>query len=351
MTYLLGSDLHAAITTEHSVLGISIDNGRAYVDNVLIGTLDATDNGADTISTVSAHNLSTGDPFMFTMDDDSPSLALTLDGSTATVGTTYYAIKVDADDIQIAETYANAIAGTEMALGGGIAAGSGVNTNITRELTGANTSGTLIKNREWPKYDGTGRIDTIAGSTATPEGIEQTTAADLNTITDLTGVDFSIGTVDEDISFYGQRTNLKSEIKNEITVSLTRKKSDNKYSSLFNTARCGVMSYTDANKTAFSVDSSTAIAAATLPTEASVEINNTDTAVVLPSRNFGYRIHIMLKTGVEVLTLRNCCMTGYSVALNSDGVTEETLEFYGNVKPKITNAAIGHITSTPEVDL
>ena len=350
MVYLLGSDVHAAITTEHAVVGMSVveGSGEVYPDNVLIGVLDATDNTANSISTTAAHNLSTGDPFMFTMDDASPSLALTLDGSAAATGTTYFAIKVDADDLKVASTYANAIAGTAMSLGGSIQAGTGVNTNLTREL-GSNT---LIKNRNWPQYDGAGRIDSIIGDTTTAEGIEQSTTDDLNVLTDLTSIDVTVGTTDEDVSYFGQRTALKTEIQNEVTVTFTKKKSDNKFSALFNKARAGVLTFSDTTKTAFDLDSATAISS-TLPTTTTTDVNKTLAACIgsKPSINFGFRIHIMLKTGVEVMTLRNCCMTAYTTTVNADGVTEETIEFYGTVKPKVTKDAVGHVTATPEADL
>ena len=45
--------------------------------------------------------------------------------------------------------------------------------------------------------------------------------------TDITGVDLGIGVVDEDVSYMGQRSMLKAEIKKETTVALTFKKSDN----------------------------------------------------------------------------------------------------------------------------
>ena len=348
MTYFLGSDVNAAITTEHKLLGVSVvaGSGKAYVDNTLIGVLDATDNSADTISTASAHNLTTGDPFMFTMDDDSPSLALTLDGSAAAVGTTYFAILVDADDIKVASSYANAIAGTHMELGGSINSGTGVNTNITRELG----SSTVIKNREWPKYDGTGRIDTIVGDSETATGIK-TSGDDKNILSDLTGIDLTLGKTDEDVAYFGQKTALKAEIKNEVTVAFTRKKSDSKFETLFQQARDGVLSYTDSGKTAFDIDSATPLASSTLPSNNTVEINNTSVGLPQPDQNFGYRIQLMMKANAEVLTVRNACITDYAISLNPDGITEETITFYGHVKPKLLSGVVGTVTVTGVAEL
>ena len=53
-----------------------------------------------------------------------------------------------------------------------------------------------------------------------------TTRTYSNEISDLTGVDLSIGTIDEDITYMGQRSVLKAEIKKETTITLTMKKSD-----------------------------------------------------------------------------------------------------------------------------
>ena len=349
MVYLLGSDVHAAITTEHDVIGISINenNGNVHLDNVLIAEVSSINASTDIITCAAAHGLSDGDPIMITMDADAT--VGMLPGTPAGGSTTYFVNAPDATTLSLHETYATGVTGSSKV---DLADSEATTTNITRELSGANTSGTLIKNRSWPKYDGTGRKDTIIGDSTTPEGIEQTTAADLNTLTDLTGLDISIGTTDEDMSFFGQNTALKAELKNEVTVTFTRKKSDNKYSALFNKARAGVLSFTDTTKTALDVDSAGVIGS-TLSAIGACEINNTlaDGIGSKPSQNFGYRIHIMMKTGVEVLTLRNCCINSYTTTVNSDGVTEETLEFYGNVKPKVTNAAIGHITVTPVTDL
>ena len=52
--------------------------------------------------------------------------------------------------------------------------------------------------------------------------------------TDITGVDLGIGVVDEDVSYMGQRSVLKAEIKKETTVALTFKKSDNELDVIFN---------------------------------------------------------------------------------------------------------------------
>ena len=49
-----------------------------------------------------------------------------------------------------------------------------------------------------------------------------------NRMTDLTGCDVSVGAMDEDISFFGLRNVGKIEVKKDTSVTITRKKSDNK---------------------------------------------------------------------------------------------------------------------------
>jgi hypothetical protein len=342
MTYFLGRDIHAAITTEHKLMGISVvaGSGNAYADNVKIAEV-STINATTDIATTAAHGLSDGDPVNVTGDSAAHHMGLT-------AGTTYFVNAPSTTTLSFHATYADAIAGTSKEA---LTDSNASTTNITRELTGANTSGTLIKNRQWPQYDGTGQIDTIVGDTTTAEGIEQATAADLNTITDLVGIDVTMGTTDEDVSYFGQKSALKSEIKNEVTVTFTRKKSDPKYEILFNKARCGVLGYTTSSKNILDVDGATPLASSTLPALNTVDVNNSDASVEQPSRNFGYRVHLMLKTSGEVISFQNCCITGYSVSLNPDGIQEETIEFYGYMKPKVTNAAIGYITATAQSEL
>ena len=52
---------------------------------------------------------------------------------------------------------------------------------------------------------------------------------------------------------------------------------------------------------------------------------------------YGYRLHLRLKddTSGEIFTLKNAVMTGHTVSLNADGVTEETIEFTSSVAPGI----------------
>ena len=54
-----------------------------------------------------------------------------------------------------------------------------------------------------------------------------------NRMTDITGCDLSVGATDEDLNFFGLRNVGKIEIKKDTSLTITRKKSDNKNMVLF----------------------------------------------------------------------------------------------------------------------
>jgi len=225
-------------------------------------------------------------------------------------------------------------------------------------------------------------------------------------VIDLTGVDLSISSTDEDVGpFMGQVSTQSVELRKEHVITLTRKKSDECWDSIFN----GPANIADFEG---SVElSGISGAAGTLLTGAEAEINKckvgdyiggianipygtqivsltaagasslielsnatTDTLTsATPSINslptfmrqgarfgivytgstakigmgrtnpkhvtsgtsfemntdtvyYGYRVHVRLKDAAEVYTVRNAAITGHTVTLNADGVTEETLE-------------------------
>ena len=57
----------------------------------------------------------------------------------------------------------------------------------------------------------------------------------------LTAAEVSIGAMDEDISYFGMRSQTKADIKKETTLTLTRKKTDEFMDILFNEARFGAL--------------------------------------------------------------------------------------------------------------
>ena len=130
-------------------------------------------------------------------------------------------------------------------------------------------------------------------------------------VANLTGIDVSIGAVDEDISYFGLRSVTKAEIKKETTVSLTRKKTDGSWEAIYDTARYGC-------------DASASFTAL---------------ALTEPTVNTGYRIHVRMKDTVEVFSIPGCCVQAHSVSVNADGTSEETLEFMSYVTTNVGNVA------------
>ena len=139
-------------------------------------------------------------------------------------------------------------------------------------------------------------------------------------VTDLTGVDLSIGAVDEDISYFGFRSVTKAEIKKETTVSLTHKKSDSGWDAVYDGGRYGV------SGTSFTANS-----------------------LRDPTALTGYRIHVVLKSGSEVFTVPNACVQSHSTSINADGTSEETIEFMSYVSPNVGNAP--YVTATDSTEL
>ena len=146
-----------------------------------------------------------------------------------------------------------------------------------------------------------------------------------NEVSDLTGVDLSIGATDEDITYFGQRTVLKAEIKKETSVTLTRKKSDRTWDALFNGARAGLDNL-------------------------GTDIRDSN-AGAPDDVGYGYRVHVKLKNSTEIFVVRNCCVTGHTLSLNSDGTTEETLELMSYVDPVICDADSETYAQTSAGDL
>ena len=137
---------------------------------------------------------------------------------------------------------------------------------------------------------------------------------------DITGVDVSLATQDEDTSYIGQNQVGKVEIKKNYTVTLTRKKKDNVWDVIFNGDSAG-------SKARFGLNSGSTGLGDGL-------VNPTSVLEGGGKSCYGYRLAIQLKTGTgsntsneEVMCITNCCITSYSTTLNADGVTEETLEF------------------------
>ena len=176
---------------------------------------------------------------------------------------------------------------------------------------------------QWkPTATGSAWVFTSATTPTTDYDMLAQTRTNTNTedsrVEQLSGVDLSIGAMDEDTSYLGFRGVTKVEIKKETTLSLTRKKQDASWDEWFNDGRFGVNTAND----------------------------NFHTPGVEPFQDYGYRIWVKLKDSTDVFTLRNCCIQSHSVSNNVDGTSDETLEFMSYVEPVIATASIETITPT-----
>ena len=186
----------------------------------------------------------------------------------------------------------------------------------TYQAGGAYAGGTLIAG---PRKDN-------AGSGTTVFGTQTDNSNDYkNEVASLTGCDLSIGATDEDVVYFGQRTTLKAEIKKETSITLTRKKENDAWEACFNGARAGI----DAAGTGV----------------------RSHIAGAPDDVNYGYRVYVKLKDSSEIFVLRNCCITGHTVSLNTDGITEETLELMSYVDPLIKSADADCLGATGTGDL
>ena len=161
------------------------------------------------------------------------------------------------------------------------------------------------------------------------------TAAGL-ALADLTGVDIGIGVSDEDISYIGQRSVLKAEIKKETTVSLTRKKSSNQWDLIFNgPTKSGESSSSPEDLkhgARWGCHTSLISDGASAPKDHRNAAGSGD-------YTFGYRVYVQLKGSTESIAVPMCQITGHTISVNGDGTTEETMEFSSNVTPIIADAA------------
>ena len=155
------------------------------------------------------------------------------------------------------------------------------------------------------------------------------TNADLmktNPVVDVISVDVTVGAVDEDIAYMGQRTALKAEIKKENTVVITKKKDSKLFDDLFNVARYGLKTSGSATPVLMG-----------------------QTTLAQPAQIHGYRLHVQLKGSTEVITFRNMTMSEHAVTLNADGVQEESITFMGHVTPLVEAAGVKTVTSADDL--
>ena len=186
----------------------------------------------------------------------------------------------------------------------------------------------------------TDSVDLVANASALIPAMESNALVLSGAVTDVTGVDLSIGVSDEDVGpFFGQLATQKIEIRKETTVSLTRKKSNTDWDVIFNGPTVAGEFYGSAANAArmgarFGAEYSgtTMMVSQGLVNPTGVlETGSTTTSC------YGYRIHLRMKDGDtgEVFTVRNCAYTGHTVSLNADGTSEETMEFTASMTPYV----------------
>jgi len=345
MAYFLGRDVAIGLTTEQPHYALELDSGdlkiAGHADNpyeaAKVFVARRKDVGSTAETTTITITTDTRNVFESTATNNKYILVYSAAGDKYLIwfdAATDDAVKpadLDEDFNQEVSLTGDATAATTA---GAIRTALAANSDFAAAFTvgGSSAAITLLDKTTGSAVDavrGSGLTDsevTVASSDGANAAL-----ADLSTVkmTDITGVDFTFGAVDEDISYFGQRTALKAEIKNEITLSITKKKKDNGFSQLFNEARCGIRG------TASGV---TEVAEGAAITASEMNNNLNQPLADASGTGFGYRLYLQLKAGTdaEVMSLPNMCITEYSISLNADAVQEETIVFYGNVKPIIS---------------
>ena len=154
-------------------------------------------------------------------------------------------------------------------------------------------------------------------------------------VANLTGIDIGIGVTDEDITYMGNRTVLKAEIKKETTISLTRKKTDNVWDVVYNGPTAASEGWTGSAAETGTYGARWGVIEGSADNWYIMNgLANPKTITDTGGTNvtFGYRVHVKLSSG-EVISVPACQLTGHTISLNADGTTEETCELISQVTP------------------
>jgi len=181
-------------------------------------------------------------------------------------------------------------------------------------------------------------LSTAAGTGQIVPPMVNDAAVVSGSISDVTGVDLSISVSDEDVGpFLGKPQIMqKVELRKETVVTLTLKKKNNFFDVMFNGPAASAKFHGGATKAlrqgarfgvGFAGATTAKISDGSVWMYDQLEKSSTTTTC------YGYRLHLRLKddTSGEIYTLKNAAMTGHTVSLNADGVTEETIEFTSSV--------------------
>jgi hypothetical protein len=176
-----------------------------------------------------------------------------------------------------------------------------------------------------------------------------------NRLTDIIGCDLSVGATDEDLNFFGLRNVGKIEIKKDTSLTITRKKSDNKNMVLFQGATN--TSATHSN-TGGGHSGRWGLIQSTTPGTMVIADGSTDPKSTLDdysTQSYGYRVFLELKgtsdgTGT-LLIIPNCTLMDYTGTIANDAANEESFTLTSMVKPILMNDTrtgnyFGHTSSS-----
>ena len=216
---------------------------------------------------------------------------------------------------------------------------------ITTEYTGS-TFGGIGVNPVVNSMHALTMADTSAtGSFGFAPSMETAASVSGGRISDLIGCDLSMTSSDEDIGPFFSHINTQkiASGRKETTVTVTRKKKDVIWDTIFNgpsTAANFEGSTSEASRMGarFGLASGAANNSATtvklgMGLDFPTNILDDNDAIC-----YGYRVHVRLRNGDgtdygQVYTVCCAVITGHSVSVNPDGTTEETLEFTTSVEP------------------
>lgn len=330
----MGRDVAVAITTEHKALGVKVASNAVSVAGIVGSLVDST----TLIKNREWPNDEDGSQVAVTFDAVSTDYmsigSITTPDGAATVTITFSNSPAAGDEVTITDGD-----GTTKTYTAHASSTSGLN------FSRAGATSAAVDNLQ-TVIEAQGQNFTITQPTTTSLQLVSTntddsgivlTGDDKNTLSDVTGIDVSLDKTDEDLTFFGQKTILNAEIKKGVSITLTRKKSDADYQFLFERARGGVSTFTSSTSGTLDEDSVTSVSGSTGVT---ANLTGLDNHTFMPSNgNYGYRVHLQMKEGTEVMSILNCCFQDYAVTTSADGITEESLTFYSYMDPVINTTA------------
>jgi hypothetical protein len=165
-------------------------------------------------------------------------------------------------------------------------------------------------------------------------------------LTDVTGVDLSIGSQDEDITYMGLRNVGKIEIKKDTSITVTMKKKDRKFLQLYQgnvkstSAEDGIGGHTARwGMTELTSGTDDKIQGGDIDPKSCVDFDN-NTATT-----YGYRVIIEFKGDTDgqdgdgaAICIPNCTISEVTHTTSNEAADEESLTFTSQVKPFISNA-------------